>query len=210
MMLISNTGFVDGYDDDYPEYPDDFKKPEDITDWHATQSIQLCELYNGGFFDNTDHSWDWEKYDDEQDARLRNKIKATYWYREIAITPPGIWKNKFIANMNLWMPTYIPLYAAYDNAKSTIEKGYTEYVDNTYKGRVISSEFPQTMLSGNSDYASAGNDTESENINDRQRIKELLENIKELEDGIFNIDEMIVKKCEVMFSCVMTPYVNGL
>ena len=66
-MLISNTGFVDGYDDDYPEYPDDFKKPDDITDWHATQSIQLCELYNGGFFDNTDHSWDWEKYDDEQD-----------------------------------------------------------------------------------------------------------------------------------------------
>ena len=54
-----------------PQKIDNYIMPDMFNDYHSIETIQVCELYDGGFFDNTDKSWDWEKYSDEQDTRLR-------------------------------------------------------------------------------------------------------------------------------------------
>lgn len=72
------------------------------------------------------------------------------------------------------------------------------------KSRNIYSDFPQTMLGGNEDYASNGTDREHEEIYLGDWIDQL-EKIKHYDD----IDVMILKELETMFSCMFTVNING-
>lgn len=169
-------------------------------DFHSVMTIQLCELIDAGFCDASFTGWEWPKYDDTQDARLRLKLSDHYYYREIGIVPPGIWKHEFIRKMREIMPKYIPLYKLYAEYPE-LYGGESEW----YKGRDIYSDFPQTQLSGdNGDYASSGNDREF------QRIKQadVIETAKRL-TGYDDIDLLVVKDMGSMFSCLMTANVNA-
>jgi hypothetical protein len=184
---------------DVPRIPDDW----DVStspDYHPVVSIQLCELANDGFFDLTREDWDFgPKYSPEQHAQLCRKITDHYWYREIALVPPGIWKHEFLRKLNEIMPKYM---IRYKNADSGVELGTeSEY----YKSRNIFSEFPQTALQGNSqDYASTGNDVEYEKIRQMDPI-ELAERLRSYDD----VDLAIIIELESMFSCLFTVNVNG-
>ena len=172
----------------FDEYCDD-------PDYHAVVTIKLCELVNDGFCDKVFSGWDWPSYNDEQDLRLRTKIMNHYWFREIALVPPGIFKHEFIRKMNEIMPKYIPLYRLMDESPE-LYGGGSEW----YKGRDIYSDFPQTQLSGdNGDYASSGNDREF------QRIKQadIIDTAKRLSD-YNDIDLMIVNDMSSLFSCLFT------
>lgn len=177
-----------------------YKFSELEPDYHSVVSIQLCELIDAGFCDAKFTGWEWPKYSDEQDAQLRTKISSHYWYREIALVPPGMWKREFIRKMNEIMPKYIGLY------RLTVESpelfgGHSEW----YKGRNIYSDFPQTQLSGdNGDYASSGNDREF------QRIQQdnIIETAKRL-DGYNDVDLMIVNDMGSLFSCMFTVNTNS-
>lgn len=169
-------------------------------DFHANVTIQLCELIELGFVDEKFSGWEWPKYDDEQDARLRQKLSNHYYYREIALTPPGIWKHEFIRKMCEIMPKYIPLYKL---AADTPELygGNSEW----YKSRDVYSDFPQTQLSGsNGDYASSGQDREYQRITQGDII-ETAKNLSDYDD----IDLMIVKDMDSMFSSLLTVNVNA-
>lgn len=182
--------------DDYT--PSELKSEQ--PDFHATFSIQLCELAYYGFFDLSREDWDFDKYDQEQHERLCKKIAARYWFREIALTPPGIWKHEFIRKMNEIMPKYIPLYRALDQ-DPTLFATNSEY----YKARNIYSEFPQTQLNGtNGDYASTGNDTEYERLHQMNTL-DLNERLQEYED----VDAQILDAIEVLFSPLITVSING-
>lgn len=217
-----------------PQKIDNYIMPDMFNDYHSIETIQVCELYDGGFFDNTDKSWDWEKYSDEQDARLRKKILDHYWFREISMTPPGRWKHKFISRMNELMPTYIMMYTLMDKAKTNLlatantyetekyNQIYAKNDDNNYKGRTISSTFPETLVGGNSDYLSDGTDSQNENIlkenvnndhnkaNDITKSKDWFDRILQLDTEIGNVDLMIIEKLDPMFSCLYTSYINGI
>lgn len=94
----------------------DFKFSCDFSDFHAVNTIQLCELAEIGFFDLTREDWDFgPKFSAEQHARLCRKITQHYWFREIAIIPPGIWKTEFLRFMNEIMPKYMPWYEMLNN-----------------------------------------------------------------------------------------------
>lgn len=169
-------------------------------DYHAVVSIQLCELINAGFCDSKLTGWEWPKYNDEQDDRLRTKIVNHYYYREIALVPPGIFKHEFIRKMNEIMPKYVALYKLLEESPELFG-GTSEW----YKGRDIFSDFPQTQLNGeNSDYASSGNDKEYQKIHQ--------DNLIDTASKIYNyddIDYMVVKEMGSVFSSMFTVNVNA-
>lgn len=172
-----------------------------IPDFHAVVSIQLCELIDADFFDLSREDWDFgPKYSEEQHKKLCDKITAHFFYREIALTPPGVWKHEFLRKMNEIMPKYMPLYKAIEESPELIGAS-SEY----YKSRNIFSDFPQVQLSGkNGDYASAGNDTQYERIHQLDTL-ELAEKLKEYQD----VDALIIEEIEPLFSCLFTVNVNA-
>lgn len=171
-----------------------------VPDYHAVTSIQICELANDGFFDLTRPDWDFNpKFTPKQHTQLCRKITQHYWYREIALVPPGIWKTEFLRFMNEIMPKYIPWYKLISDGMNV---GVTsEY----YKSRNVFSDFPQTKLAGESqDYASTGNDTEYERLNTAD-LFDIAERIKSYDD----VDTSIIKEIEPLFSCFITVNING-
>lgn len=169
-------------------------------DFHSVFSIQICELAYYGFFDLSKPDWDFAKYSAEQHAQLCDKITKHFWYREICITPPGIWKNEFLRTMNELMPKYKPLYEALDKYP-TLFNSDSEY----YKARNVYSEFPQTRLNGtNGDYASTGNDTEYERIHQMNTL-DLFERLRTYK----GVDEMILEEMETLFSPFFSVSMNG-
>lgn len=185
--------------EDVPMFPDDWDVCE-RPDYHATITIQLCELANAGFFDLSRSDWAFPKYNDEQNARLCEKITTHYWYREISLTPPGIWKREFLRKVAEIMPKYISLYKVLDESPQLLG-AESEY----YKGRNIYSDFPQTQLNGsNGDYASTGNDTEYERIRQLD-ILEFAERLRSYDD----VDLMIINDMESLFTCMFTVNVNA-
>lgn len=169
-------------------------------DYHAVVTIQLCELIDAGFFDLTREDWDFgPKYSAEQHTQLCKKIVDHYYYREISLIPPGIWKREFLRKLNEIMPKYMILYKVADEGVQLGSE--SEY----YKSRNIFSDFPQTSLAGrNQDYASTGNDTEYERIKQLDPI-ELADRLRNYND----VDLMVVNELESLFSCMFTVNING-
>lgn len=184
---------------DVPLIPDDWDVSQH-SDYHSVVSIQLCELANDGFFDLSRPDWDFNpKYSEEQHTQLCQKITDHYWYREIALVPPGIWKREFLRKLNEIMPKYMAMYKTLDSG--VLLGTESEY----YKSRNIYSDFPQTSLQGNSqDYASTGNDVEYERIKQLDPL-ELSDRIDRYND----VDLSIINELEPLFSCLLTVNVNG-
>lgn len=180
-------------------------KPYEPTEWgeyheyHGITSVFFGELAEIGWLDLSDtEKWPWPKYSDEQDATLRKKISNHFWNRELGILPPGLFKRQFLEKMDEIMPKYIRLYEVLDKSPQLLGAS-SEY----YKARNIFSDFPQTELSGNSDYASTGNDTEYERIRQLD-ILDLAERLKQYRD----VDVMIIEELEGFFSCLVSVSLN--
>lgn len=178
------------------EYPplDEFPKYNSVT------SITLGELYDEGVINFDDGSWNFPKYNDEQDLRLKAKILNHYRYRDISLIPFKMWKDEFLRTLNEIMPKYIYLYKLIDESPNLIGAG-SEY----YKSRNIYSDFPQTQLQGsNSDYASSGTDMEFERIRQADII-EIAERLKNYDD----VDLLIINELEPLFSCILSMNLNA-
>lgn len=183
-------------------------------DFHSVFSIQLCELIEGGWIDFSDESWDFDSYkktiiidgvpvidenDREQRDRLWEKFKNRYYWREIGITPPGQWKWELLRKLNEIMPKYKYAYKLLDDDIDILQT-YAEYG----KSRNIFSEFPQTMLGDNEDYASTGTDKQHENI----YLGNWIDTMKKLK-SYSDVDVMILEELETFFSVMFTVNVNG-
>lgn len=183
-------------------------------DFHAVFSIQLCELIEGGWCDFSLPEWDFDSYkrtiivdgkeiidenDREQRDRFWMKFEKRYYWREIGITPPGQWKWEVLRKLNEIMPKYKIAYKLLDEGVDILQT-YAEYG----KSRNIFSEFPQTMLGDNEDYASTGTDKQHENI----YLGNWIDTMKKLK-SYDDVDVMILKELETMFSVMFTVNVNG-
>ena len=167
---------------------------------NSITTLTLCELHDNGIFDLFDGTWIWPKYSDEQDAKLRTKIYEHFKYRDISLTPFKLWRDEFLRTMREIMPKYIYLYRTLENNPDLIGAS-SEY----YKSRNIYSDFPQTMLAGrNQDYASTGSDMEFERI----RQADIIEIAKRLQD-YDDIDLLICKEIDPMFSCILSMNLNA-
>ena len=109
------------------------------------------------------------------------------------------WKREFLRKLNEIMPKYIVLYKKIDE-KPDMYNATDEY----FKSRNVMSDFPQTQLGGNQDYASVGNDNQYEKIHDGT-ILDLSEKMQSFDD----IDLQIVNELECLFSCLFTINLNA-
>lgn len=151
-------------------------------DWHSVETIQLGQLIEGDWFNwKEEEGWVWDYYDLEQKERLQVKINNHYFWREIGILPPLQWKMEFLRKLNEIMPKYKYLYKMladpnFDPFSKGSKKGNSDdSFDEWFKSRDIGSDFPQTMLSKNSDYASEGKDREYEKLHTLEKKTELYE-----------------------------------
>lgn len=174
-------------------------KPRFWDEYHATYSIQLCELINYGGIDFDSEEWDFDAYNEEQRNRLWKKFKRRFYYREIGLMPPGEWRWEVLRKLDEIMPKYKPLYEMLENGQNILQH-YGEYG----KARNVFSDFPQTLLGGNQDYATNATDRENEEIYLGDWIDQM-EKIKTYDD----IDVMILKELEPMFSQMYTVSING-
>ena len=170
------------------------------SDFHAVQTITLGELIEYGFVDWTDDSWHFNAYSDEQYSRWTELFNGHFFWREIALVPPGKWKQMLLQRLNEVMPKYNMLYKLEEQGLDPLQ------ISNEYgKSRDIFSEFPQTMLSGNSDYASTGNDRQFERVTEG----DVIEKFGQVQQNYKSVDMMLMAEVEDLFSCLYTVNVNS-
>lgn len=170
---------------------------------HAVYTVELCELMQSGTFDWSRPELDWSEaeYDQEQFDRFCKYFEARFMFREISMLPPLHWFTAFRRMMVYeLMPKYKPLYAQIESGLAPL--GANEY----YKERHVSSAYPETMLSGNSDYISSGEDKEWERV----KVDNAAEALEAYRNGFRSVDAALGDELEVLFISMYTSYVNGL
>lgn len=169
---------------------------------HAVYTVELCELMQSGAFNWSRPELDWSEaaYSTEQYERFCKYFESRFMFREISMLPPLQWftalKRMLVYEL---MPKYKPLYAQVENGISPL--GENEY----YKERHVSSSYPETLLSGNSDYISSGEDREYERI----KLDNAAEALEAYRNGFRSVDAALGDELEVLFISMYTSFVNA-
>ena len=172
-------------------------------DMHAVQTIQLGELVEDNIFTWERCDWKEAAYSEEQYTRVCNAFIERFYFREISITPVKAWLMRLHYELvyNL-MPKYRPLYAQLEAGDYDPLQSGGEYA----KERKIESEFPETLLSENQDYASRGYDYVRESIGRANLVDDAINYFERFK----SIDAMLLSELEdKLFSCLYTTNVNG-
>lgn len=191
------------------EYPD-FGSQGEVNDWtgkdrwNAVYTITLGELIDKGVFDWGLDILDWSSaaYSTEQYSRVCAYFIERFRFREISIEPYYEWATMLHRKLVFeLMPKYRNLYKYLD-----AEFDPAQMSDRYHKGRSIGSDYPETMLSGNSDYASDGRDEESEDI-ERGNLMEAYETYVTRYQAI---DQCLLDELESMFIGLYTTSIDGM
>lgn len=172
-------------------------------DFHSALTVTLGELIECGWLDWTKPEWDWKEYafNAETYQRLTTAFNERFFDQEICITPPGLWKRKLLYKIKYELcPKYNAWYAQKENKPDPFSDK-TEYG----KSRVINSEFPETLLSENSDYASSGKDEEYENVT----IANYMDTAAKFA-AFKDVDQMFLDDLQTMFASIWSVSINGL
>ena len=189
--------------DDLHIDPDAWNNYTGRDEWNAVYTIQLGELIESGVFDWQRPMLDWSSaaYDAEQYERVCAYFIDRFYYREISIEPFAEWANylkrKLVYEL---MPKYKPLYErVYEGINPFAES------DEYYKNRTINSAYPETQLSGNSDYITDGRDEEFERLKEGRTADHIIyyaENYK-------GVDQLLLDELESLFISMYTTNVNA-
>ncbi|MBO6231522.1 MAG: hypothetical protein J6O50_13260 [Ruminiclostridium sp.] len=171
-------------------------------EWHAVYTVQLGELMQSGTFDwsRDELNWSDAAYSPEQYERFCKYFEDRFRFREISIIPPLEWfyalRRKLVYEL---MPKYKPLY-------EQVEGGIAPLGENEYlKRRHITSNYPETLLSGNSDYITTGDDEEYERV----KVTDAGAAIQAYKDNFESVDAAMADELEVLFVSMYTTNVNG-
>lgn len=185
-------------------------------------------------------------HDPDYRGALNDKIIDHYWTREIGQETIDMWGFYLRRKMNEIMPVYNDLYKScqlkYDPLRTmdmyTVSRGENEATtkqtqsatgetEGKSTSRAIGSTFPQSMLHGDEDYATDGNDavgtsegsernsgesdalSHGKNIADSRvtgRSQSGMQLVTEYRAAIINVDMMIINELEPMF---MQVFGNG-
>lgn len=144
----------------------------------ATFTMQLREAYEqmSGDIGLSDYPI----HDESYRGTLNRKIVRHYWHHEIGQETPDLFRWMLAARMNEIMPYFVQLYktndldydpmstvdmtttTASDSASDTQAEGASDSASGSGSAsRGVNSEFPQTMLSEDGDYATNATDSTS-------------------------------------------------
>ena len=193
----------------YSRYAPDFDKDEHLNYtgapiWNAIYTIQLGELIEHGLFDWSSDLLNWENaaYNPAQYARVCEYFIERFRYREISIEPYLEWAvmlhRKLVFEL---MPKYKPLYERVDEGVNPLQVG-----DEYYKRRTIGSEYPETLLSGNADYISTGQDEEHEKLAEGS----FTDAYTDFANSYHAVDELLCDELECLFIGLYTVNANAL
>lgn len=177
----------------------------DDTSWldpHDVTSIQLRELISMGAFSWSDPRIDWKAYayDEQTFARLCEYFEQRFMFREISVLPPGRWLQMLGSRIKFELcPKYNPIYA---KTADGLDLFATE--DRYGKRRNIESGYPETLLTGNSDYLKSGHDEEYEDVT----AGDTFEKFTQLK-AFHAIDQQFMDELESFFTSLYTVNVNG-
>lgn len=178
-----------------------FNMPELKSEWHDVATVTLGELIEGGWFTWENELFDWKKYayNDEQYIRVCGAFMQRFYFREISMLPPKRWAMKLMYEIRYNIaPVCNELYKLTDSSPLYLKR------DSYGKRRKISSDYPETLLSGNSDYISSGNDEEYEDL----VIEDVLNTALAIADKWNSIDNLFLDRCEKMFSGLVASIIN--
>lgn len=224
----------------YGEFkPDEYLNYTGENQWNAIYTITIGELAENGLFDWEDPMLDWSQaaYSEEQYKRVCDYFIERFRFREISIEPFWEWKAFFHRRMVYeLMPKYRRMYAFLDadfdfsqdsrvknTDHGTLARKTADNGDDYFKRRAIGSDYPETLLSGNSDYASNGQDEESErltgkngtqdddswNTGDKVTTGSTLDKYLQYEEQFKAIDESLLDGCESLFIGLYSMSING-
>lgn len=171
--------------------------------WYAVYTIQLGELVENGVFDWSDPLLDWSAaaYDAEQHKRVCDYFIERYKFSEISLEPYYEWATLLHSSIVYeLMPKYRLLYEAVKGGVNVLQDS-----DEYEKRRVIGSDYPETLLSGNSDYISSGKDSEFENIKNGDPTQKITDYV----DKMKSIDQMLVDEMQGFFISLYSVNWNG-
>lgn len=191
------------------QYPD-FSSPDSVNEWvgdsrwNAVYTVALGELIEKGVFDWQMELLDWSKaaYSPEQYERVCSYFIERFRFREISIEPFYEWATMLHRKLVFeLMPKYRNLYKYLD-----ADFDPAQVSDKYRKRRTIGSDYPETMLSGNSDYVSNGQDDESEEV-ERGSLQDAY---NAYVTGYKAIDEHLLDELESMFIGLYTASIDGM
>lgn len=172
--------------------------------WAAIYTVTLGELIDHGVFDwdSTELSWADAAYDAEQYKRVCEYFIERFRFREISIEPYLEWAYTLRRKLRFeLMPKYKALYKL---AAEGIDPAQDS--DTYHKERVIGSDYPETLLSGNSDYITAGQDREFEDI----KRGNIVDAYSKYLDAFTPVDEALLDELEGMFIGLYSVTIGGL
>lgn len=170
-------------------------------DFHSDITIQFGELIESGFDWGRNEYYQNSAFTDENRERLNKKIEDHYYYREICEVPPGKFRLFLIRKLNEIMPKYNELYKIIDEGKFNVLRKET----NNGKSRNVFSEYPQSQLQGNADYATNASDNANASTSDGPVIDMMVTYQEKYND----VDLMIIKELDVCFLSLLSLNVNG-
>lgn len=172
--------------------------------WNAVYTVQLGELIDKGIFDWSHDILDWSSaaYSAEQYNRVCAYFIERFRFREIGIEPFYEWATmlhrKLVYEL---MPKYKNLYQYLDESFDPAQVS-----DKYHKRRAVGSDYPETLLSGNADYISNGQDEESEDV-ERGDLQDAYN--KYIAD-YQAIDTQLLNELESMFIGIYTASIDGM
>lgn len=196
--------WLSGITEDFESFKEFVDEYTGCPDWHAVYTVKLGELIQTGVFDWKRPELDWSEaaYDAEQYVRVCKYFERRFYYREISLEPALEWFNMLQYRLIYeLMPKYKPLYQRVADGLDPLAES-----DEYYKRRTINSAYPETLLSGNSDYISDGTDEEWERIKEGQLVDAMNKYVVEFHA----VDESLLDECEDLFTCMYTANTNGL
>lgn len=180
--------------------------PEDEADFHSVFTVQLGELIYNDVVDFTDGTWfvsptgsaiQW--YNEEQMRRFWDKFQNRFYWREIGELPIKRWKWDVLSKLQALMPQYYKLYEVVDSTNPL------QTSDKYGKSRTIMSDFPQTQLGENQDYASTGSDREFESV----AHGSFADTVDYLTDRYRDVDLRLLDEFDTNFYCMLSSNING-
>lgn len=167
-------------------------------DYHANNTIQLCELLDAGFELAADYN-----LTDDNLKRLVEQAKRRYYYREICGSPWEFRQN-FNSILAEQYGKYKPLYELLDKDKLDIRDG----THHEFKSRTIHSDYPASQIqTDGQDYATSADDHEDKNL-DTLGILDSYERYAELIEKYNGLDNKILDSLSSCFSMLLTPAMN--
>lgn len=187
-----------------PEFLKDVDTEVGKPEWHALYTVCLGALIEDGVFDWSMPELDWKAaaFDDAQYERVCAYFIERFRYDEISILPVKEWmlslRRRLVYEL---MPKYKWLYIRVADGVNPFQES-----DEYHKRRQISSEYPETLLSANADYASDGTDLEYETLKESRLAKMVVEYAEYYKD----VDNLLLDELEGMFVSLYSANVNGL